>query len=40
MKMVLFLEASQPSGNVYRIGFGCHVPLELLSMVMFITRLF
>jgi hypothetical protein len=40
MKMVLFLEAGQPGGSIYRIGFGCLVPLELLSMVMLLVRLF
>jgi hypothetical protein len=40
MKMVLFVETSQPGGNIYRIGFGCYVPLELVSMVMMLTRWF
>jgi hypothetical protein len=40
MKMVLFLEAGQPGGSIYRIGFGCLLPLELLSIVMLFVRLF
>jgi hypothetical protein len=40
MRMVLFLEASQPSGNVYRCGLGVQFPLELVSLVMFLARWF
>ena len=40
MRMVLLLETSQPGGNVYRIGFGCYVPLELFSVIALLTRLF
>ncbi len=40
MKMALFLEASRPNGNFYRIGFGAFVPLELVSMALLFARLF
>lgn len=40
MKVALFLEASQPNGSVYRIGLGAFVPLELVSVALFIVRLF
>jgi hypothetical protein len=40
MKMALFLEASQPDGKVYRFGFGAFVPLELVSMILLLARLF
>jgi hypothetical protein len=38
MKMVLYLEASQPCGKSYRIGIGCHVPLALVSMFFLLVR--
>jgi hypothetical protein len=40
MKMVLYLEASQPCGKIYRFGLGCFVPLELFSMIMLLGRWF
>ncbi len=40
MKVALFLEASQPNGNTYRIGLGAYLPLDLVPMVLLIVRLF
>ena len=40
MRMVLLLETSQPDGTVYRIGLGCYIPLELLSVISILSRLF
>lgn len=40
MKLVLFLETSQPSGTSYRIGVGCYLPPALVSMVLMAVRLF
>jgi hypothetical protein len=39
MIVFLFLEASQPSGNCYRLGLGCFVPPKLVSMVMMLMQL-
>ncbi len=39
MGVFLFLEASQPNGNVYRLGLGCFLPPTLASMVAVIVRL-
>jgi hypothetical protein len=38
MTVLLTLEASQPSGKVYRLGFGCN--LHLASIVAVLARLF
>jgi hypothetical protein len=38
MTVLLTLEASQPYGKTYRLGFGCN--LHLASMIALITRLF
>jgi hypothetical protein len=41
MKVALFVEASQPSGKVYRIGIACELPPPLVStIVLVLTRLF
>jgi hypothetical protein len=40
MTVFLYLEASQPCGSRYRFGLGCYVPPALLSMMMYLTRLF
>lgn len=40
MKMMLLLETSQPDGTVYRVGLGCVLPLQLLSMIAMLSRLF
>jgi hypothetical protein len=40
MKMALFLETSQPCGKIYRIGIGCFVPPELISMIILFVRWF
>lgn len=40
MRMVLLLETSQPDGTVYRVGLGCDVPLQLLSIISILSRLF
>ena len=40
MGVFLFLEASQPSGTIYRLGIGCFVPPNLASMVVMLIRLF
>jgi hypothetical protein len=40
MQMGLYLETSQPCGKSLRIGFGCHVHPELLSLIFFFARLF
>jgi hypothetical protein len=36
----LILEASQPNGNRYRLGLGCHVPPQLVSIALMLFRLF
>jgi hypothetical protein len=33
MKVALYLETSQPCGRSYRIGFGCFIAPELVSMI-------
>jgi hypothetical protein len=38
MTVLLTLEASQPCGKTYRLGFGCNLPVA--SMIALITRLF
>lgn len=40
MGIFLILEASQPCGRVYRLGFGCLVHPRLASMIAVLTRLF
>jgi hypothetical protein len=40
MKMVLYLETSQPCGTVYRFGLGCVVPPELVSLALLLVRWF
>jgi hypothetical protein len=40
MRMVVFVEASQPSGAKYRFGFGCIVWPDLVSMVIVLAKLF
>jgi hypothetical protein len=41
LSLFLYLEASQPWGTRYRLGFGCTVPPALLvSMMMLLSRLF
>ena len=39
MFVFFLLEASQPSGAVYRVGIGCLVPPRLISMVTVLIRL-
>jgi hypothetical protein len=39
MLVFLYLEASQPCGKSYRIGFGCLVPPKLVSMIVLLIRL-
>ena len=34
------LEASQPAGTKFRLGFGCFVQPRLASMVIVLMRLF
>jgi hypothetical protein len=38
MSVFLTLEASQPCGKAYRLGFGCD--LHLASMLALLSRLF
>lgn len=38
MNVLLTLEASQPSGKTFRLGFRCHV--HLASIVVLLSRLF
>ena len=38
MTVLLTLEASQPCGKTYRLGFGCH--LHLASIIALLSRLF
>jgi hypothetical protein len=38
MSVFFTLEASQPCGKTYRLGFGCN--LHLASMLALLTRLF
>jgi hypothetical protein len=38
MTVLLTLEASQPCGKTYRLGFGCNV--HLASMLALLSRLF
>ena len=38
MSVFLTLEASQPCGKTYRLGFGC--PVHLVSMLALLSRLF
>jgi hypothetical protein len=38
MSVFLTLEASQPYGKTYRLGFGCNV--HLASMLALLSRLF
>ena len=40
MGVFLILEASQPCGAIYRLGFGCFVHPRLASMVLVLVRLF
>ena len=40
MKVLLFLEASQPNGTTYRLGIGCLVHPNLASIVVMLFRLF
>jgi hypothetical protein len=38
MSMFLTLEASEPCGKTYRLGFGCN--LHLASMIALLSRFF
>jgi hypothetical protein len=38
MTVLFTLEATQPCGKTYRLGFGCK--LHLASMIALLTRLF
>jgi hypothetical protein len=40
MRMLLFLEASQPDGTTIRFGFGCDMHPKLVSVLVVIARLF
>jgi hypothetical protein len=41
MRVTLVLEASQPCGTRYRVGFGCYLAPALVSMItMLLARLF
>jgi hypothetical protein len=40
MGVFLILEASQPCGKTYRLGFGCSLHPNLASVVTLIARLF
>lgn len=40
MKMLLFLEASQPDGTTYRVGLGCDLHPKLASILVVLIRLF
>jgi hypothetical protein len=41
MKLVLYVEASQPCGKVYRLGLGCQrAPALVSTIIILITRLF
>jgi hypothetical protein len=40
MIVFLYLEASRPNGETYRLGLGCLVPPKLASMVVLLIRLF
>lgn len=40
MTVFLAIETSQPHGTTYRLALGCTLPLELISMVAALTRLF
>jgi hypothetical protein len=40
MKMLLYLEASQPNGTTYRLTIGCLLHPTLASMVVVLVRLF
>lgn len=40
MGIFLYLEASQPSGTIYRLGLGCNLHPTLASMIAALTRLF
>ncbi len=41
MRVVLYVEASQPCGKVYRLGIGCELPPALVStMIILFGRLF
>jgi hypothetical protein len=41
MKVVHYVEASQPSGKVYRLGLGCELPLALVTtIIILLGRLF
>jgi hypothetical protein len=40
MTVFLAIEASQPSGDRYRLAIGCTLPLALVSLVVAIARLF
>lgn len=31
MRVVVYVEASQPCGKVYRLGIGCELPPALVS---------
>ncbi len=40
MRMVLYVEASQPCGKIYRLGLGCYMPPALISaMIILFGRL-
>jgi hypothetical protein len=40
MFVFLFLEASRPSGEQYRVGIGCFTHPQLASIVLLLLRLF
>jgi hypothetical protein len=41
MRVVLYVEASQPYGKVYRLGIGCQLAPALVSTIMILfVRLF
>lgn len=40
MSVFFTLEASQPCGTIYRLGFRCKLHLSLTSVVAVLTRLF
>ena len=40
MGVFFILEASQPCGTAYRLGFGCALHPNLASVVALIARLF
>jgi hypothetical protein len=40
MSVFFTLEANQPCGKSYRIGLGCNLHLNLVSVIALLTRLF